>query len=151
MIAIPGFVPGSPFVAGVDAVLDVAETFAGGTGEHMGKPERDLLLAPDIAPALPGQSSKKAATEGKASKTPYTQDVYRGHTRPVVFLDVLPDSGSLLSVDADGLMCLWSAFRGKRRSRRVRVVLAHGHLAPPRGGHRAGPVRVPGGGERRRW
>ena len=108
----PGFVPGSPFVAGVDAVLDVAETFAGGTGEHMGKPERDLLLAPDIAPALPGQSSKKAATEGKASKTPYTQDVYRGHTRPVVFLDVLPDSGSLLSVDADGLMCLWSAFQG---------------------------------------
>ena len=99
-------------MAGVDAVLDVAETFAGGTGEHMGKPERDLLLAPDIAPALPGQSSKKAATEGKASKTPYTQDVYRGHTRPVVFLDVLPDSGSLLSVDADGLMCLWSAFQG---------------------------------------
>ena len=89
----PGFVPGSPFVAGVDAVLDVAETFAGGTGEHMGKPERDLLLAPDIAPALPGQSSKKAATEGKASKTPYTQDVYRGHTRPVVFLDVLPIPG----------------------------------------------------------
>ena len=30
----------------------------------------------------------------------------------VVFLDVLPDSGSLLSVDADGLMCLWSAFQG---------------------------------------
>jgi len=108
----PGFVPGSPFVAGVDAVLDVAETFAGGTGEHMGKPERDLLLAPDIAPALPGQSSKKASEASEASKTPYTQDVYRGHTRPVVFLDVLPDSGSLLSVDADGLMCLWSAFQG---------------------------------------
>ncbi len=107
-----GFVPGSPFVAGVDAVLDVAETFAGGTGEHMGKPERDLLLAPDIAPALPGQSSKKASEASEASKTPYTQDVYRGHTRPVVFLDVLPDSGSLLSVDADGLMCLWSAFQG---------------------------------------
>jgi splicing factor U2AF subunit len=108
----PGFVPGSPFVAGVDAVLDVAETFAGGTGEHMGKAERDLLLAPDIAPALPGQSSKKASEASEASKTPYTQDVYRGHTRPVVFLDVLPDSGSLLSVDADGLMCLWSAFQG---------------------------------------
>jgi splicing factor U2AF subunit len=108
----PGFVPGSPFVAGVDAVLDVAETFAGGTGEHMGKAERDLLLAPDIAPALPGKSSKKASEASEASKTPYTQDVYRGHTRPVVFLDVLPDSGSLLSVDADGLMCLWSAFQG---------------------------------------
>ena len=76
----PGFVPGSPFVAGVDAVLDVAETFAGGTGEHMGKPERDLLLAPDIAPALPGQSSKKAATEGKASK-PRTRRMCTAGTR----------------------------------------------------------------------
>ena len=112
----PGFVPGSAFVAGVDQILDVAETFANGAGEHMGKPERDLLLAPDITPALPGRKPPKTETRGSVeppgSKSPYTQDVYRGHTCPVVFLDVLPDSGSLLSIDADGVMCLWSAFQG---------------------------------------
>ena len=110
----PGFVPGSAFVAGVDQILDVAETFANGAGEHMGKPERDLLLAPDITPALPGRKPPKTESRNvdEGSKSPYTQDVYRGHTHPVVFLDVLPDSGSLLSIDADGLMCLWSAFQG---------------------------------------
>tara|TARA_B110000977_G_scaffold1539_2_gene2161 strand:+ start:10083 stop:10748 length:666 start_codon:yes stop_codon:yes gene_type:complete len=37
---------------------------------------------------------------------------YRGHSAPVVFLDVLPDSGSLLSIDTEGVMCLWASFQG---------------------------------------
>ena len=105
-------VPGSPFVAGVDRLLDLAETFASGAGEHMGGPERDLLLAPDVVPALPGAEPPKERVAKQTHESPYAQDVYRGHAHPVVFLDVLPDSGSLLSVDADGLMCLWSAFQG---------------------------------------
>jgi hypothetical protein len=42
----------------------------------------------------------------------YSQDLYRGHNAPVVFVDTLPDSASLISVDAEGNVCLWAAFQG---------------------------------------
>ena len=104
------FVLGDDFVAGCDDLLDACETFAGGAGGRMGAPERARLLKPEIDPVFPG--NKPAPKEGA-----YAQDLYRGHDAPVVFLDVLPDSGSMLSVDAAGTVCVWPAFQGgKARS-----------------------------------
>ena len=74
----PSFVAGSAFVAGVDKLLDAAESFFTGTGGHMGKPERNLLLAPDITPSLPGTTKKKEKKRDDVKvDIPYTQDVYR--------------------------------------------------------------------------
>jgi hypothetical protein len=109
------YVRGSTFVAGTDDLLSVAENYGSGAGGYMARSERRALVSPETLPLHPGkkpQPPKDGA--GAAPRDAYAQDLYRGHSSPVVFLDVLPDSGSLLSVDAEGTMCLWPAFQGGR-------------------------------------
>ena len=103
-------VRGSTFVAGTDDLLSVAENYGSGAGGYMARSERRALVSPETHPLHPGKTPK----DGEAPRDAYVQDLYRGHSSPVVFLDVLPDSGSLLSVDAEGMMCLWPAFQGGR-------------------------------------
>ena len=105
---------GSDSVVGVDAVLDAAERFGAGAGGFMRKAEKRLLLAPQIPPTHPPDAKKQKTTTDDNPPDVYAQDVYRGHSSPVVFLDTLPDSASMMSIDVDGNVCLWSAFQGGR-------------------------------------
>jgi len=111
-------VPGQANVAGIDRLLDAADNFKMGAGSHMGTTERARLLSPDVNPIAPGKKSVKEAKararrgEEHPASDLYSQDIYRGHTAPVVFIDTLPDSASIVSVDADGNVCLWAAFQG---------------------------------------
>ena len=102
---------GSDVVVGVDAVLDVAETIAAGAGGFLGRAEKRLLNAPRVPPVHPPNVAKKRTADQPEA---YTQDLFRGHSSPVVFLDTLPDSASMMSIDAEGTVCLWSAYQGGR-------------------------------------
>jgi len=109
---------GSERVIGVDRLLDAAERFFGaGAGGFMSKAEKRLLLAPQVAPTTPPGKAAKAGANATIIEHPpdvYTQDVYRGHTSPVVFLNTLPDSASMISIDVGGTVCMWAAFQGDR-------------------------------------
>jgi hypothetical protein len=102
---------------GMETVLSVAENYAAGAGSFMAKVEKKRLLAPLKPPQYPGElgvEAIKKAKEAGLTEPPeaYTQDLYRGHQSPVVYLSTLPDSQAMLSIDVDGVVCLWSAFQG---------------------------------------